>query len=310
MPQNTPVNTVLPLISSPRLGSYIVTFKPADDHELYGTYIWSQLASGSVYPLLQNLEITLRNAIDTEARKRFGDKWWDNPRFHCGKDITQTAFYGKILRAIDNLNDTWQKKQRKNKKPTAPLPQWSHDQIIAATDFSAWHFILNNDFAAPDSSQNRHYLWPVSTGRVFRTYNSVSSDEKKARSKIQSRVVEMRKYRNRLSHNEPIWVKAPNVRDAVTAIDTIRNKIRKIESLITIISPDKHLIMEKMGLFGQALRTCSVQEVSIHNFTHPSCSLTRRQKRNLRGVISAAEKQNQSQVFEYASRIFSLHRVR
>ncbi|ROU09185.1 hypothetical protein EB837_25450 [Kluyvera ascorbata] len=102
MPQNTPVNTVLPLISSPRLGSYIVTFKPADDHELYGTYIWSQLASGSVYPLLQNLEITLRNAIDTEARKRFGDKWWDNPRFHCGKDITQTAFYGKILRAIDN----------------------------------------------------------------------------------------------------------------------------------------------------------------------------------------------------------------
>jgi hypothetical protein len=47
--------------------------------------------------------------------------------------------------------------------------------------------------------------------------------------------------------------------------------------------------MEKMGLFGQALRTCSVQELSIHNFTHPSCSLTRRQKRNLRGVISAAE---------------------
>lgn len=310
MPQNTPVNTVLPLISTPRLGSYIVTFKPVGEHELYGTYIWSQLASGSIYPLLQNLEITLRNAIDAEARSRFGDKWWDNPRFNCGRPITQTAFYGKIVRAIDNLNDTWKKKQRKKKKPAHPLPQWSHDEIIAATDFSAWHFILNNDFAAPNTSQNQHYLWPVSTGRVFRTYNSVSSDEKKARSKIQSRVVEMREYRNRLLHNEPIWVKAPNVRDAVTAIDTIRNKIRKIESLIAIISPDKHLIMEKMGLFSQALRTCSVQELAIHNFTHSSCSLTRRQKRNLRGVISAAEKQNQSQVFEYSSRIFSLHRVR
>ena len=70
MPQNTPMNTVLPLISTPRLGSYIATFKPVGDNELYGTYVWSQLAGGSVYPLLQNLEITLRNAIDAEARER------------------------------------------------------------------------------------------------------------------------------------------------------------------------------------------------------------------------------------------------
>ncbi|ELY4512572.1 Abi family protein [Cronobacter muytjensii] len=310
MPQNTPVTNVLPLISTPRLGSYIVTFKPVDDHELYGTYIWSQLASGSVYPLLQNLEITLRNAVDVEARRRFGDKWWDNPGLSCGKPINQTAFYGKIVRAIDNLNETWKKKQRKRKKPTYPLPQWSHDQIIAATDFSAWHFILNNDFAAPNASQNKHYLWPISTGRVFRTYNSVSTDEKKARARIQSLIVEMREYRNRLSHNEPIWVKAPNVSDAATAIDTIRNKIRKIGALITLISPDKHHIMEKMGLFSQALRTCSVQELAIHSFHHADCALTRRQRRNLRGVISAAEKQNQSQVFDYAGRIYSLHLVR
>lgn len=96
MPQNTPMNTVLPLISTPRLGSYIATFKPVGDHELYGTYVWSQLAGGSVYPLLQNLEITLRNAIDAEARRRFGEKWWDNPQFHCGKIITTTAFTEKF----------------------------------------------------------------------------------------------------------------------------------------------------------------------------------------------------------------------
>ena len=96
MPQNTPVNTVLPLISSPRLGSYIVTFKPADDHELYGTYIWSQLASGSVYPLLQNLEITLRNAIDTEARKRFGDKWWVIPDSTVVKTLPRRHFTAKF----------------------------------------------------------------------------------------------------------------------------------------------------------------------------------------------------------------------
>ncbi|WP_246877899.1 hypothetical protein [Pantoea ananatis] len=58
MPLSTPLNAVLPLISGPRLGSYIVTFKPVDDHELYGIYVWSQLAAGALYPLLQNLEIT------------------------------------------------------------------------------------------------------------------------------------------------------------------------------------------------------------------------------------------------------------
>ncbi|MEH3950392.1 hypothetical protein POX27_25420 [Klebsiella pneumoniae] len=310
MPQNTPMNTVLPLISTPRLGSYIATFKPVGDNELYGTYVWSQLAGGSVYPLLQNLEITLRNAIDAEARRRFGEKWWDNPQFRCGKIITTTAFYGKILRAIKNLDDAWKKSQRKNKLPTHPLPQWSHDQIVAATDFSAWHFILNNDFAAPNSTQYRHYLWPVSTGRVFRQYSRVSRVEKKARTTLQDLIVEMREYRNRLSHNEPIWVKAPNVSDAATAIDTIRNKIRKIESLIGIISPDKHHIMDKMGLFSHALRICSVQELAIHNLSQTYCPLTRRQKRNLRGVISLAGKLNRSQMFEYHNRIYALYQVR
>ena len=61
MPQTSHLNSVLPLISAPRLSSYITTFKPTGDHQLYGTYIWSQLAAGALYPLMQNFEITLRN---------------------------------------------------------------------------------------------------------------------------------------------------------------------------------------------------------------------------------------------------------
>ena len=56
----------------------------------------------------------------------------------------------------------------------------------------------------------------------------------------------MREYRNRLSHNEPIWIKSPNVTDAATAIDTIRNKI---EALISIDwppeSPDNQYHLNK-----------------------------------------------------------------
>ncbi|EHM3034555.1 hypothetical protein KGA63_005420 [Escherichia coli] len=78
-----------------------------------------------------------------------------------------------------------------------------------------------------------------SSAFIDRSLNQISKTEKD----IQRRIVEMREYRNRLSHNEPIWVKAPNVTDAATAIDTIRNKI---EALISIIAPEK-TNNEKMG---------------------------------------------------------------
>lgn len=310
MPLNTSLNTVLPLISGPRLGSYIVTFKPVHDHELYGIYVWSQLAAGALYPLLQNLEITLRNAVDAEATHRFGQKWWDSPALGCRKPISGTAFYGKIQRAIGNLDEAWKKQQKKQNRPAFPLPTWSHDQIVAATDFSAWHFILNGDFAAPNSGQNRRYLWPKSTGRVFKLYGTLSPVEKTARQKLQDLIVELREYRNRLFHHEPLWIKAPNVTDAATAIDTIRTKIRKTESLIRTIEPGKHAIMEKMGLFSHALRVCSVQELQIHSFTRRHYSLTRRQKRNLRSVVNAASAANQSQIFEYGGRLYALHPIR
>lgn len=310
MPLNTPLNAVLPLISTPRLGSFIATFKPVRDHELYGIYIWSQLAASALYPLLQNLEITLRNAVDAEATRRFGVKWWDSPGLSCRRAVRNTAFYGKIQRAISNLDDAWRKQQRRLNRPAFPLPVWSHDQIVAATDFSAWHFILNSDFAAPNSSQNRHYLWPKSTGRVFRLYGSISIVEKNARQKLQDLIVELREYRNRLFHHEPLWIKAPNVTDAATAIDTIRTKIRRTESLIRTIEPDKHAIMNKMGLFDHALRICSIQELHIHSFSRSHCSLTQRQKRNLRGVANAASSGNQSQIFEYGGRLYALHLIR
>lgn len=99
MPQNTPLNTVMPLISTPRLASYVTTFKPLSDHELYGIYIWSQLASGAIYPLMQNLEITLRNAIDAGARKRFGLMWWNNPLPGCNNRRQKRNIRGVVTTA-------------------------------------------------------------------------------------------------------------------------------------------------------------------------------------------------------------------
>lgn len=145
MPQNANYASILPLITTPRLNHFITTFRPVKNCEVYGVYIWTQHAASSIYPLLQNLEITLRNSIDREATRRFGQKWWDNLALHCRGRKQSTMFYKKITAAIDKLNQDWEQEERQkgNRNPGNP-PVWSHDQIIAATDFSAWHFILKD----------------------------------------------------------------------------------------------------------------------------------------------------------------------
>lgn len=313
MPQSATYSSILPLITTPRLSSFITTFRPVRDCEIYGVYIWSQHAASSIYPLLQNLEISLRNSIDREATRRFGLKWWDNPRLACSNRIQGTRFYGKIVQAIDKLNQNWVQEQRVLGRPTDVLPVWSHDQIIAATDFSAWHFILKNEFSAPagrNNGQHQRYLWPLSLGRCFKNYATFSSSSPTARKLLQDRLIELRQYRNRLFHHEPIWVKEPNVNDAITAIDTIRVKIKRIAQVINAIDPDVENIMVLTGLFAHSFRVCSVQELSIYTFTCSPHPLTRRQRRNLRGMVSSATIQNQSRTFEYDNRLYVLHPVR
>lgn len=313
MPQNANYAAVLPFITSPRLSSFITTFRPVQDYEIYGVYIWAQHAASSIYPLLQNLEITLRNSIDREATRRFGKKWWDNPALACKTRIQSTHFYGKITQAIDNLNRTWEQDRRLLGLPPENPPAWSHDQIIAATDFSAWHFILKNEFAAPggrNHGTHQHYLWPTSFGRCFRNYATFSSKNADARKFLQERLIELRKYRNRLFHHEPIWVKEPNVNDAVTAIDTIRIKIKRIEQVINAIDPNVEQIMAITGLFSHTLRICSVQELEIYTFAHSPRLLTRRQRRSLRNIVPTAGALNLSQTFEYSNRLYSIHCVR
>lgn len=109
MPQAINYSPIISLISSIRLDSYRTTFRPTDECELYGMYIWSQHAAASIYPLLQNLEISLRNAVDKEARARFGEMWWE--KIHSTKDRDECHFHKNIEKAKDCLTRAWRKKE-------------------------------------------------------------------------------------------------------------------------------------------------------------------------------------------------------
>lgn len=249
MPQATHYKPIISLISSIRLDSYRTTFRPADECELYGIYIWSQHAAASIYPLLQNLEISLRNAVDREARARFGEMWWE--RIHSTKGREQCHFHKNLEKAKDCLVREWRKKEMRRRRgvhaQARSVPDWTHDQIIAATDFSTWHYVLNNEYSAPAPRDNPLYLWPKSLSKVFKNYAKINANPQRVRKELIDIIFELREYRNRISHHEPIWAKASNVNDARTAIDTIRVKINKIELVIEALDINLLNVMKRWG---------------------------------------------------------------
>ncbi len=277
MPISISYTPIFDLVSSARIRSFEQAFGITQPHELYGAYIWSQNASASIYPLMQHLEIVLRNAIDKEARSRFGDFWWKKIK----KDKTKPnhkSFLNNIDKAEDKLKNAWEKAERARlgiKRPqplpaTSICPVFSHDDILASSDFSTWQFILVEAYSSPKPTDNCDYLWPQSLSKTFRRYSLFDSKPDRAREHIQTAIMEIRDYRNRLFHHDCIWIKSKcTLLDSKSIIDTIRNKINLIAKLIEAISPVTHQTLTKWGLYENARRICSVNEFNIYtNFNH------------------------------------------
>ncbi|EGQ8084649.1 Abi family protein [Vibrio parahaemolyticus] len=321
MPKSIKYNTIIPYVSASRFQSYQDTFSCNDDAEYYGAYIWSQHAAASFYPLLQNLEVTLRNAIDAEAKRRFGQYWWDNIGFNGNRNLkghqdNNCKFFDSIRGAERKLTSAWKRKERLRLglPPTAPVPTptptWPHDKIIAATDFSAWEFILVDAFSTNDRNLRQQFLFPQSMGKIFKNYSSISNKPNQARRDLLDLIQEVREYRNRLFHHEPLWIKSPTVTNDRTAIDTVRKKINRAEKILFAINTKKHELLDKVGVFRHVRRVCSVDELYIYTYSSPELLLTSKKKRNLRKLTTQVNKAEKTLTFDYGEHTYALHKVR
>lgn len=313
MPLRFNYRPVLELASPPRMASYQLTFTPSSDSELYGVYVWAQHVVGALYPITHHVEIALRNAIDKEARSRFGNFWWTRPEFSTAG---ANDFQSNLSKAKGNLDRVWRSAERKRlglpsnaALPTAP-PAWSHDKIVAATDFSTWQYVLRDDFASPTRSANANHLWPLSMSNVFRSFSLVDPSTATARIKILDLVHEIREYRNRLFHHDKIWMHAGPHMTAQLAIDSIRRKINRMELLLKIIDKRLVSILEKTGVLANARRVCSLNDLDIYRYAHTEKPFTRRKKRVLRSVIGPARHHNVTQAWTYGGRVYGIYPIR
>jgi hypothetical protein len=157
------------LLSYKRLETYYRQFND-DKNKAIEYYKLNTKISESFYPLLSNLEIVLRNSIHQSFSIRFEtENWFEQLEFKELEDQVKVA----------------------KSKITKNRQQLSSDKIIAELTFGFWTSLFNKQFA-------RQFWRPLMY--AFKELER----EQKQRDKIAFKLNQIRKFRNRIFHYEPI----------------------------------------------------------------------------------------------------------
>lgn len=318
MPKNINYQPVFNLVSQPRLSRFDIFFTDIEekDYKRFGIYLWSQNASASLYPMMQHLEVLMRNAIDKEARRRFGDYWWDIVHVDTSKS-NHNNFKNGIQHAVRNLEKAWKKAERirlgisqaDSLPSSSSTPTFSHDDIVAATDFGTWKEILVSAYHTSNLAEQDNFLWPKSLSKVFRQYNTFDNSPDNAREDILNLVNELKDYRNRLFHHDCIWVKSKST-NSQNAIDTIRHKINLIEKLIKAISPITAKTLSSWGVFSHAKRICSTNELALYLEMTPLFDIENSEPEQIHDYFSNSSKANKTVPFTLKGKALGTYTLR
>lgn len=255
-------------ISSPRLHTYSQLAGTDNIEKLIGAYQWNKRVASALYPILQCLEISLRNAIHTAATRHFGTPdWYDpvtklvgNDKFSAYiRDNPQKTdqFYRKGV-STSKRNGNGRKKwisHHENMLKTAKNTLKSSnrrataDAVIAELMFGFWVGLFESHYN-DIHSQNR--LWPHLESTVFPNLKPAD----RVHSQIHSKLEPIKKLRNRLSHHEPVW-KHSTVNNASTAIKYLNSITDDIINLINGISTHRKELLFQSGKITYFKGICS-----------------------------------------------------
>lgn len=261
-----------PYISAARLRTYSTFFNPADPVELFGCYLWSKEVAAAFFPLLQVLEVTLRNAIHNEAHQKLGAYWFDNI-------ATKPKLNGNQHRLVRNQARSVRDARNKIREDLH-LPQSatvSEDRIIAKMTFGFWTNLFS---AAYEVNRNPQSLWPALLRPVF------PNAPKGARNRaiIQGKLLTIKTFRNKAFHHEPVW----NIGRPAQLQDAINRLIDTMDLILELIgwmSLDSVELIEKAGYVTVIRRTCSNEHLEYLRKPGANDLPLSRVKRDLRGIL-------------------------
>lgn len=307
MPKTITYSNVKKYISAPRIGTYENFFTDHSSEEVYGIYLWNKALCGAMYPLLQAVEVALRNAINTSAVQMFGTYWYNRIAHHPHNGRANYN-HTKLVDNFEKARSTVVKQLNKNRRASRQtlLPsshQPAFDLVVAATDFSTWEFALHN---CHFQVGNNSFLWPKQTKKGFKNWPDQSSLV--THTYLYDTVAELRPFRNRLSHHEPLW-KGVGVTTEQEALKFVRQKIQKIEDLLDVMSKDKTKYLNIQKLITKAKHHASTDMLDICRYRAKGKTLTIRHKKKIRKVLLDIKKDDGPTLLSYAGRKYLVESI-
>ena len=264
--QGTDLKKIEASISTSRLNTYVqLTNSNEDRAKLIYAYQWNKHVSSSIYPIIQCLEVSLRNAIHNAATKYHKtSSWFDFITREAGHDLfindmkknplKNGQYYRKgVSKGSKKGLKTWTSyhenmlKNSKNKLSKEGKSQ-SADRIVAELTFGFWVDI----FTKPYHNIKNERLWPNLEADVFPNL----SPSERNHSKIYGKLKEIKNLRNRLSHHEPVW-KNKNVVCTDTAIQYLNSVVEDMLNIIKGISVERYQLLNESGRVDYFKEVCS-----------------------------------------------------
>ena len=137
------------LISSGRIYSYEHVFNHKDDAELVGAYLWNANVCAALYPLVQLVEVSLRNSIDSALSYNNNRMWWARGRLGYNSYQAGAAEPRLIQKIRSNFDGAANKVRIDKFERYGVRAHPTHAEIVAKTDFATWEWMLDSEFYGP-----------------------------------------------------------------------------------------------------------------------------------------------------------------
>lgn len=207
-------------LSTPRFATYqLPILGGTSPEQCLGMYLWNKQLASAFLPVLQIVEISLRNAIhqsyvaaqEAEIERRFPEHIWA-----AKKEAATRWFMNKFSQqnnpdAYRNI-EAAKRQLRYANKPITP------ENVIAKLTFGFWVSLVRKDFDV----QRATYLtlWPNLRAEVFPKAVNPATGNPISINSIGNELKDINKIRNRLSHHEPLWRNS-----AAYQVEEIINKV-------------------------------------------------------------------------------------
>jgi hypothetical protein len=217
-------------LSYQRLNSY--KFKTIDPIVLYK---WNLALSEVFYPLLNTIEIALRNRLHIGISEIVGDDHW---------------LINRNQKIISMLHNHWCVKIESNIKDLAINNKLDEGHLIAELSFGFWTIFLNRQF------EHKQFLWPNLKKQIFPFAHGVKINV------IRDQFNAIRRLRNRIFHYEAIW----HWQDLQQQHDAIIRAIEWLNPvLLKLVSKDrfKEIYSNRPIELNQVIMSASSEVVEI-----------------------------------------------